>query len=81
MRLFKVKVGERVRVTSKLIRWVKHQSEQVIGEDVTWEGTTTDRYFYYKGALRRLLVDHTVDFAEYGIWQKDTNCEVIAKPR
>lgn len=81
MRLFQIPTGARVRLTSKLVRWVEHQSEQKIAENVTWEGTTTDKYFYYRGAERRLIVDHTIDFPEYGIWQRDTECEVITYER
>lgn len=78
MRLFQIPTGARVRLTSKLVRWVEHQSEQKIAENVTWEGTTTDKYFYYKGAERRLIVDHTIEFAEYGVWQRDTEAIVIS---
>lgn len=79
MRLFKVGDKVRVRVTSKLIHWVEHGRDTTVAENLTWEGTTTDRYYYYKGAHRRLIVDHTVDmWNEYGIWQRDTEeCEVI----
>lgn len=77
MRLFEIPPGQRVRVTSKLIRWVEHQSEQILGENITWEGTTTDRYCYYKAAERRLLIQHTVDWPEFGIWQKDCECEIV----
>lgn len=77
MRLFLVPPGKRVRLTSKLIRWVEHQTEKTVEDDITWEGTVTDRYFYYKGAQRRLLVRHTINWPEYGIWQKDCECEVI----
>ena len=77
MRLFQVSDGQRVRLTSKLIRWVEHHSIRKVGVGVTWEGTTTDKYFFYKGEKRRLLVDHTVNWPEYGIWQKDTECEII----
>lgn len=66
-----------MRITSKLIRWVEHQSERKIAEDVTWEGTTTDKYFHYKGAERRLIVEHTIDWPEYGVWQADKEVEVI----
>lgn len=80
MRLFQVPDKTRVRFTSKLIRWVEHRYQRTVAEDVTWEGTTTDRYFYYKGERRRLIVNHTVDFwDEYGIWQRDTECEIINK--
>jgi hypothetical protein len=69
-----------VRVTSKLIRWVEHRREQVVAEDVTFMATTTNRYFRYKGARRRLLIDHDVSFwTEYGIWQKDTHVEIVER--
>lgn len=76
MRLFSVPPGRRVRITSKLIRWIEHQSEQTVAEGITWEGTTTNRYCFYKGAERRLIIRHTIPWPA-GIWQKDTNCEII----
>jgi hypothetical protein len=81
MRLFKAPDKTRVRITSRLIRWVEHGAERPIAEEVTWEGTVTDRYYYYKGARRRLVVNHTVEFwDEYGVWQKDCECEIIPAP-
>jgi hypothetical protein len=80
MRLFQIPEGQRVRITSKLIRWVEYGSEQLVGDETTWEGTTTDRYFFYKGFKRRLIVDHTVEWDEYGIWQKDTEAVTIPHP-
>lgn len=78
MQLFDVAAGKRVRITSRLIRWIERGVVSTLAENVTWEGTTTDRYFFYKGARRRLLVDHTAGFwQEYGIWQRDTTCEII----
>lgn len=76
MRLFTIPEGQRVRVTSRLIRWVEHGSESRVAEDVTWEGTTTNRYFYYKGYRRRLIIDHTLNWPEYGVWQKDIEVEL-----
>ena len=38
----------------------KINAEQLVGEETTWEGTTTNRYFFYKGFKRRLIVDHTI---------------------
>jgi hypothetical protein len=81
MRLFDVSAGQSVRITSKLIRWVEHASEQLIGEDVTWTGIATDRYVFYKGCVRRMLVNHTIPFDEYAIWQRDCECEVVARGR
>lgn len=78
MKLFSVPDGKRVRITSKLIRFVEHRQEQVVAEDVTFTAITTNKYFFYKGAHRRLLVNHDVTFwAEYGIWQKDTRIEIV----
>ena len=79
MRLFKVGDKVRVRITSKLIHWVEHGRDTTVAENLTWEGTTTDRYYFYKGAHRRLITNHTVDmWGEYGIWQRDTDdCEII----
>lgn len=78
MRLFKVESGRRVRVVSRLIRWVEHGSECKISENTVWEGTTTDRYYYYKQAQRRLLVNHDIEgWTEYGVWQRDTEVELI----
>lgn len=77
MQLFKVPPGQRVRVTSKLIRWVEHQTEQRLAENVTWEGTVTDKRHYYKGAMRVLLINHTIDWPEFGVWQRDCECEII----
>lgn len=73
MTLFQIPAGRRVRISSRLIRWLQHGIEHTIAEDVTWEGTTTSRYFVYKGELRRLIIDHTVScWPEYGVWQKET---------
>lgn len=78
MLLFDVPAGKRVRITSRLIRWVERGSVRTIAENITWEGTTTDRYFFYKGAQRRLLVDHTAGFwQEYGIWQRNARCDIV----
>ncbi len=77
MRLFAVPSGTRVRITSRLIRWAEGSAEISIAENIVWEGTTTDRYYYYKGARRRLIVNHTVNWPELGIWQKDCDCETI----
>lgn len=77
MRLFDVPAGKYVRITSKLIRWVENGIEQTISEGVTWTGVTTDRYFYYKGASRRLLINHSINWPEFGIWQIDTEVEII----
>lgn len=78
MELFDVPPNCRVKLTAKLIRWVDHRAEHNLGEHITFEATTTDRYFTYKGARRRLLIDHTLNYVkEYGIWQKNTDCEVI----
>lgn len=78
MTLFEVEAGRRVRLTSKTIRWSEHSSVLAVADNLTWEGTTTDRYFFYKGARRRLLVDHTIEaWDEYGVWQRDTTCEII----
>ena len=77
MRLFTVPAGRRVRITSKLIRWVESVVEHTVAENYTWEGRTTDRYMYYKSHRRRMLVDHTIDWPEYAIWQRDTEVELI----
>lgn len=78
MKLFAVPDGKRVRITSKLIRFVEHRQEQVVAEDVTFEAVTTNKYFFYKNAHRRLLVNHNVSFwKEYGIWQRDTKIELL----
>lgn len=78
MRLFDVAAGKRVRLTSKTIKWSERSIEQGVADNVTWEGTTTNRYFHYKGARRRLLVNHTIElWSEYGIWQRDTEVELL----
>ncbi len=77
MRLSLVPAGSRVRIVSKLIRWVEHSAEQRLADDVTWEGTVTDKTYFYKGHKRWLIVDHTIDWPEYGVWQKDTEVDVI----
>ena len=79
MRLFDVPAGRCVRITSKLIRWVEHSSEQLLGENVEWMGITTDRYMFYKGCMRRMLVNHTVDWPEYAIWQRNVDCEIVKR--
>lgn len=79
MRLFEVPSQTRVKITSKLIRWVEHGSEQVVGEMIVWEGITTGSYFHFKSQRRRLLVNHTIDIDEFGIWQADCECEVISQ--
>lgn len=77
MRLFDVPAQTRVRVVSKVIRWVERGSEQIVGQELTWEGTTTDSYYYFKGCRRRLLINHTIGVNEFGIWQADVECEII----
>ena len=80
MRLFQIPDGQRVRITSKLIRWVEHGKEYLLNEETTWDGTTTKHYYFYKGCKRRLIVDHTVEWDEYGIWQRDTEAVTIPHP-
>lgn len=79
MRLFKVPIHKRVRLTSKIIRWkISDKVEEEIAKNVTWEGTTTDRYKVYDGKLRRLIIKPSVDFfRSKEIWQVDTDCEVL----
>ena len=77
MRLFDVANGRRVRITSRLVQWIEGSAEFQVAENLSWEGVTTDRYFFYKGARRRLLVNHTVPWPEYGIWQRDCECEIL----
>lgn len=78
MMLFDVPDDTRVRVTSKLIRWVEHGKELIVAENVTWEGTTTDCFEEFRGEKRRLIIDHTIiPWAGHGTWQLDTECEVM----
>jgi len=79
MRLFDVAADKRVRITSKLIRWRECGEDMKVGENVTWEGTTTDYYEVFRGERRRLITDHTIAlWRGTGIFQTDCECEVTA---
>jgi hypothetical protein len=81
MKLFDAPNRCRVKLTSKLVRWIDHHKEHVVAENVQFEADTTGKYFYYKGARRRLLINHSVTFwPEYGIWARDTHVEIVASP-
>jgi hypothetical protein len=79
IRLFTVPNGRRVRVTSRLIRWIDDDGvEHEVARDATWTATTTEHYWKHKGVERRLLIDHTFDSQTAdGIWQADTDCHVV----
>lgn len=78
MQVFDVPANVRIRLTSKMIRWVERTSEKVVVENITWEGTTTDEYIFFKKVRRRLIVNHTVDSLSEGIWQSNTECEIVS---
>lgn len=79
-RLFDLPRNVRVRLTSTLITWVDKNREETIGENVTWEGVTTNRYRHFRGVRRRLLINPTVSsHGELGIWQRDCDCELVEK--
>ncbi len=60
------------------IRWRDHGSTETISELMTYEGTTTETYFTYLGAKRRLVVNHTIDrWGNYGVWQADCECTIV----
>jgi hypothetical protein len=81
-KLFDVPNGVRVRIKSKLIKWIEGRKETIIGSDLYYEAETTNRFEYYKGKRRRLLVNHNLDFwYRYGIWQIDTTCERLNNAR
>lgn len=78
MQLFNVPAGKRVRIRAKLVRWVDAGIEHIIGEDLTWEGRTTDKYYNFQGTKRRLIVDHNIKgWKQMGIWQRDIEVEVL----
>jgi hypothetical protein len=78
MQLFDVADGQRVRLTAKTVRWVERGAEMEVGQNVTFEGTTTDAYFTFRGVKRRLIVDHTIpEWGRHGTWQRDCECELI----
>jgi hypothetical protein len=79
IRLFTVPNGRRVRVTSRLIRWIDDDGvEHEVARDATWTATTTEHYWKHKGVERRLLIDHTLPFhKDSGIWQRNTECYVV----
>lgn len=77
MRLFLVPDGKKVRITSKLIRWIEHGTEHTVVENTTWTGITTKHYYPFKGHRRRMIMHHSVGWPEVCIWQKDVECEVL----
>jgi hypothetical protein len=78
MRLFEVEGDKRVRVTSKLIRWVERGEDMLIAQNLTWEGTTTNCYEIFRGEKRRLIVCHSIPlWSGTGTWQTDCECEVV----
>ena len=79
MMLFDVPDWKRVRITTERIRWAALGGEiTLLGENVTWEGTTTGSRKYLGKARRRLIIEHTLEFyVENGVWQRDIECEVI----
>ena len=78
-RLFTVPSGRRVRITSKLIRWIDDDgTEQEMARDATWTATTTEHYWKHVDVERRLLINQTLGFkVDEGIWQVDTDCYVV----
>jgi hypothetical protein len=54
------------------------QVDELVGEDVTWEGVATGAYWMHEGVERRLVVDHTLGkYSEDGVWQRDCECYVV----
>ena len=72
-----------MRLESKALRWVDTDDkgnviEKLLAENVIYIATTTEHYWEHGGIIRRLLIDHTLEFyKDDGIWQIDKLCYVI----
>ncbi len=78
MKLFNVADGQRVRVRARHLRWVDHRRQREVAKDITFEAITTKRYIYFRGAHRRLLINHTIPvFGAFGVWQANKEVELI----
>lgn len=66
-------------LTSGTLRWAETKEEvELLGENVTWFGTTTNHYWLHGDVERRLLVDHTLGIHnDSGVWQRNIKCRVI----
>jgi len=67
-----------VRIHSNKITFKERGSSTVIGEDITWEGTTTERYRFAWGTLRRMIVNPNANFNRaMAVWARNHDCEVL----
>ena len=77
-RLFKIPNNVRVRITSKLVRWLECGELVTIDENVTWEGLTTSDYETFLGERRRLIICHTIPrWSGTGTYQTDCDCVIL----
>ena len=54
------------------------QVDDLVAQDVTWEGVATGAYWTCDGVERRLVVDHTLGvYPDSGVWQRDVECYVV----
>ena len=52
--------------------------DDLVAQDVTWEGVATGAYWTCDGVERRLVVDHTLGvYPDSGVWQRDVECYVV----
>jgi hypothetical protein len=80
MRLFEVDNDHRVRIKSNVVTYQDELADTVLGRDVVWEGTTTDYYCHYRGAMRRLIRDPNIKFHYNNhVWSRDLECEDLGK--
>ena len=77
-RLFDVDDNVRIRITSKVVRWVDRGQDMHDAENVTWEGLTTGCYDTMRGERRRLIICHTIPkWAGEGTYQSNCDCIVL----
>jgi hypothetical protein len=79
VKLFDVPAGKRVRLLShKIVLELTDDLSLPVITNVIWEGTVTDRYFYFHGQRRRLIINPSLDFWKgYGVWALNVECEKV----
>lgn len=77
MKLFTIPSGRRVRIKGT-IRWIEHQTERLIAEEGVFEATTTNRYQFFRGVRRRMLINHNIPrWQRECVWQSDKEVELL----
>jgi len=78
VKVFDVETGARIRVMSNRVTYKSGSASKLLGEKVTWEGTTTACYRHAYGTLRRLIINPSIHFmGQVAVWTANLDCEVI----